>query len=50
MDSEAKVSGLAKKKKNFPGSFQLLESMTPRWSGESSSSSTLGPTRYSLIS
>jgi hypothetical protein len=29
MDSEAKVSGLAKNKKNFPGSFQLLESMTP---------------------
>jgi hypothetical protein len=30
MDSEAKVSGLAKKKKNFPGSFQFLESMTPQ--------------------
>jgi hypothetical protein len=28
MDSEAKVSGLAKKKKNFLGSFQLSESMT----------------------
>src|SRR6516162_4244526 len=28
MDSEAKVSGLAKKVENFPGSFQLLESMT----------------------
>jgi hypothetical protein len=30
MDSEAKVSGPGgKKKKKFPGSFQLLKSMTP---------------------